>query len=136
MNARVLLPLALALGSCDLGWTLCTDEVVPAIEVEVRDATTGDPAACNALLVVRGRIDAIVSGLAVNLVAAGGTRFVLRALYGSSSNSPSVRGVRLPGGLLVQTLLDPFVLATLAVRRWITAHLDELPTVAELDTDA
>ncbi|MGS0683863.1 TM0106 family RecB-like putative nuclease [Nakamurella sp. GG22] len=28
------------------------------------------------------------------------------------------------------------VLATLAVRRWITAHLGELPTVAELDTDA
>ncbi len=28
------------------------------------------------------------------------------------------------------------VLATLAVRRWITGHLDELPTVAELDSDA
>ncbi len=68
----------------------------------------------HALLVVRGRIDAIVSGLAINLVAAGGTRFVLRALYGSSSNSPSVRGVRLPGGLFLQTLLDPFVLATIA----------------------
>ncbi len=28
------------------------------------------------------------------------------------------------------------VLATLAVRRWISGHLDELPTVAELDADA
>jgi hypothetical protein len=53
VNTRLRLPLALALGSCDLGGTLCTAEVVPAIEVEVRDATTGAPAACNALLVVR-----------------------------------------------------------------------------------
>ncbi len=70
----------------------------------------------HALLVVHGRIDAIVSGLAINLVAAGGTRFLLRALYGSSSNSPSVRGIRLfeSSGLLVKTLLDPFVVLTIA----------------------
>jgi general nucleoside transport system permease protein len=70
----------------------------------------------HALLVVRGRIDAIVSGLAMNLVASGGTRFVLRALYGSSSNSPSVRGVRFgeSWGLAARTILDPFVLLTLA----------------------
>ena len=80
----------------------------------------------HALLVVRGRVDAIVSGLAINLVAAGGTRFVLRALYGSSSNSPSVRGFRLGeswglpshpheyAGAFARTLLDPFVLLTLA----------------------
>jgi general nucleoside transport system permease protein len=71
----------------------------------------------HALLVVRGRIDAIVSGLAINLAAAGGTRFILRALYGSSSNSPSVRGVRFGEGwgLVARTLLDPFLLLTLAV---------------------
>ncbi|MBN9168235.1 MAG: ABC transporter permease [Myxococcales bacterium] len=70
----------------------------------------------HAALVVRGRIDAIVSGLAINLVAAGGTRFALRALYGSSSNSPSVRGVRYGDdwGLVLRTLLDPFLLLTLA----------------------
>jgi simple sugar transport system permease protein len=70
----------------------------------------------HALLVVRGRIDAIVSGLAINLVASGGTRFLLRALYGSSSNSPSVRGVRLGegAGLALRTVLDPFLLLTLA----------------------
>ncbi len=70
----------------------------------------------HALLVVRGRVDAIVSGLAINLVAAGGTRVVLRALYGSSSNSPSVRGVGIAEswGLLGRTLLDPFLLLTLA----------------------
>jgi general nucleoside transport system permease protein len=43
-------------------------------------------------LAVRARVDAIVSGIALNIAAAGGTRFLLRALYGSSSNSPSVKG--------------------------------------------
>jgi simple sugar transport system permease protein len=79
-------------------------------------------AACGGMLglvhvgvVVLGRIDAIVSGLAINLAAAGGTRFLLRALYGSSSNSPSVRGVRVGEGwgLFARTLTDPFVLLTL-----------------------
>jgi simple sugar transport system permease protein len=71
----------------------------------------------HALLVVRGRIDAIVSGIALNLVAAGGTRFLLRALYGSSSNSPSIQGLRFDesAGLVARTLLDPFLLATLAI---------------------
>jgi simple sugar transport system permease protein len=76
----------------------------------------------HAWLVVRGRVDAIVSGIAINLAAVGGTRFVLRALYDSSSNSPPVAGFRglagLPSdgvGLLVRTCLDPMALATLAL---------------------
>jgi len=71
----------------------------------------------HALLVVRGRIDAIVSGIALNLVAAGGTRFLLRALYGSSSNSPSIAGLRDPIGrnVLVSALRDPFLVATVAI---------------------
>lgn len=70
--------------------------------------------ALHASLVVRGRIDAIVSGIALNLVAAGGTRFMLRALYGSSSNSPSV-SVRFmeSWGTLAQTVFDPFLVLTL-----------------------
>jgi len=63
---------------------------------------------------VYGKVDAIVSGIALNLVAAGGTRFVLRALYASSSNSPRVEGFRLSwlegdsdALLLLRTLLDP-----------------------------
>lgn len=70
----------------------------------------------HATLSVRARIDAIVSGIVINLVAAGGTRVMLRALYGSSSNSPSVPGLRFLAdqGLLVRTLLDPFVLGTVA----------------------
>jgi simple sugar transport system permease protein len=68
-------------------------------------------------LVVRGRIDAIVSGIALNVIAMGGTRFVLRALYGSSSNSPSISGLRFAEGwsLVAKTLTDPFLLAMLAV---------------------
>ena len=60
-------------------------------------------------LVVGSRIDAIVSGLALNLAAVGGTRFLLRALYGSSSNSPSIEGIRVS-----HVLFDPFLLATIA----------------------
>lgn len=81
----------------------------------------------HALLVVRGRVDAIVSGLALNLMAAGGVRFALRALYGSSSNSPSVRGVQIVegAGLLRRTVVDPFVLLTLllaAIVAWSLAR--------------
>jgi general nucleoside transport system permease protein len=83
--------------------------------------------AAHAVIVVRGGVDAIVSGLAVNLAAAGGTRFVLRSLYGSSSNSPSIRGFGLafsatggPGGtaLLGRTLVDPTTLAAGALVAW------------------
>ncbi|MBX3231655.1 MAG: ABC transporter permease [Labilithrix sp.] len=79
----------------------------------------------HAALVVKGRIDAIVSGLAINLAAAGGTRVVLRALYDSSSNSPTIPGVRIGGGLFVRTLFDPFVLLTVAacgVAAWMLAR--------------
>lgn len=71
----------------------------------------------HATLVVRGRVDAIVSGIALNLIAAGGTRFLLRALYDSSSNSPSIRGFRFDEGwgLFARTVFDPFLLATVAV---------------------
>lgn len=78
--------------------------------------------ALHAVIVVRGRVDAIVSGLAVNLAAAGGTRFLLRTLYDSSSNSPPVEGFRVAGlgggsgvALLARTALDPLTLATAAL---------------------
>jgi len=76
----------------------------------------------HALIVVRGRADAIVSGIAINLAAVGGTRFVLRALYDSSSNSPPVSGFRPLAGagaggfaLLIRTCIDPLALATAAL---------------------
>jgi general nucleoside transport system permease protein len=69
---------------------------------------------------VAWQVDAIVSGIAINLTAAGATRFLLRALYGSSSNSPGVAGFSSlatgagSGALLLRTLAEPlFVLATL-----------------------
>jgi general nucleoside transport system permease protein len=83
--------------------------------------------AAHAVIVVRGGVDAIVSGLAMNLAAAGGTRFVLRSLYGSSSNSPSIRGFALAssamdgpgaGALLGRTLLDPTTLAAASLVAW------------------
>lgn len=89
-------------------------------------------AGAHALVVVLGRVDAIVSGIALNLIAAGGTRFLLRALYHSSSNSPSVDGFRFGalegasgGKLLVRTLLDPTTLlavAATAISGWALLH--------------
>lgn len=72
---------------------------------------------------VRRDVDAIVSGIALNLIAMGGTRFLLRALYGSSSNSPTVPGFpgilggsASPLALVVDTVLSPLtVLALLAL---------------------
>ncbi len=76
----------------------------------------------HAVVVVRGRVDGIVSGVAIQLLAAAGTRFTLRALYDSASNSPSIEGFRLgPAGAgateaLARVLLDPIAwLALVAV---------------------
>jgi simple sugar transport system permease protein len=67
-------------------------------------------------LVVRARVDAVVSGIAINLLAYAATRLGLSALYDSSSNSPSIEGFRFgPTGsagvdLLARVLLDPVTL--------------------------
>ncbi len=70
----------------------------------------------HAAAVLYGRANAIVSGLALNLIASGGTRFLLRAFYDSSSNSPQipVLGSR-TGSLAVVTLLDPMTWFVAAV---------------------
>jgi len=73
----------------------------------------------HATITERGRIDAIVSGVAINIAAAGATRVILRALYQSSSNSPSIEGFRShvvgSGGaaMLARVASDPMFLATL-----------------------
>lgn len=66
----------------------------------------------HAAAVLYGRANAIVSGLALNLLASGGTRFLLRAFYDSSSNSPAIKSIGTglagrEGSLVVATLLDP-----------------------------
>ncbi|MFP6683662.1 MAG: ABC transporter permease [Polyangiaceae bacterium] len=76
----------------------------------------------HAWLVERTRIDAVVSGIALNLLAYSMTRLLLQALYDSASNSPSIEGFRVgptgTGGwqMLARVLLDPVtVLAVLAI---------------------
>ncbi|MFO0676396.1 MAG: ABC transporter permease [Polyangiaceae bacterium] len=65
------------------------------------------------IVVEYGRASAIVSGLAINVLAAAGSRFALRALYDSSSNSPAVAGFEGfasagPGvGRVFAALVDP-----------------------------
>lgn len=70
----------------------------------------------HAVAVLYGRANAIVSGLALNLLASGGTRFLLRALYDSSSNSPAIAPLtNAHGSLVVATLIDPMT--------WIVAAI-------------
>lgn len=143
---------ATPIGLAALGGTLSERSGVPNIALEgvmlssalasvAVHAATGSPlvgllagismgallGAIHAGLVVHARIDAIVSGLALNLVAAGGTRALLRALYHSSSNSPTVAGFRIAslegssgGALLLRALCDPttwlFVVSTVLLR--------------------
>jgi general nucleoside transport system permease protein len=47
-------------------------------------------AGLHALITVGARADQILSGLALNLLALGGTRSLLKVLYASSSNSPRI----------------------------------------------
>jgi len=70
--------------------------------------------AVHAAVTELGRIDAIVSGVAINIVALGGTRVIMRALYQSSSNSPSIDGFGSHGsGMLARVALDPMSGATI-----------------------
>ena len=79
-------------------------------------------AALHALVTVTFRADAITSGIGINLLAAGVTRFVLVTVFHSSSNSPRVDGLpdlpfnalhALPG--LGALLVAPLVLLALAL---------------------
>jgi simple sugar transport system permease protein len=75
--------------------------------------------ALHGVLTERARVHAVVSGIAVNLLAMAGTRLALRGLYDSSSNSPSIEGFRFgPTGssgwaLLARVLSDPVTLLAL-----------------------
>jgi general nucleoside transport system permease protein len=75
--------------------------------------------------VVKARVDAIVSGIALNIIAFGLSRVVLRVLFDSASNSP-----RLPGfgwgtweHPLPRVLADPVVLLAIALVPGIWALL-------------
>ena len=74
----------------------------------------------HAVLVERARIHAVISGIALNLLAYAGTRLALRGLFDSASNSPGIAGFRFgPTGssgaaMLARFFLDPVTLAALA----------------------
>ncbi len=74
----------------------------------------------HAVLVERTRVHAVISGIALNLLAAAGTRLALRGLFQSATNSPSIDGFRLgpTGGsgaaMLARFFLDPVTLAAIA----------------------
>ncbi|MFN8549535.1 MAG: ABC transporter permease [Candidatus Eisenbacteria bacterium] len=80
-------------------------------------------AAIHALVTVRGKADQILSGLALNLLAVGATRSLLKLLYGSASNSPRIEGItglglHLPPGFeaVAEIVSSPFfILAVIAI---------------------
>ena len=73
-------------------------------------------AAIHALVTVYGKADQILSGLALNLLALGGTRALLKTLFASSSNSPRIEGIepfidaRGPFGAILGLLTHPLFL--------------------------
>ncbi|CAN5373414.1 ABC transporter permease [soil metagenome] len=51
----------------------------------------------HAIVTVIVKADQIISGLAINMLMFGGTKFLLKVLYGSASNSPRIGGIRMAG---------------------------------------
>lgn len=86
-------------------------------------------ASLHALVTITFRADQITSGIGINLLAAGLTRFVLVSVFHSSSNSPRVVGlpdlplgqlVHVPGlGALLATPLVPLTLLLVPVATWL-----------------
>jgi simple sugar transport system permease protein len=74
--------------------------------------------AIHAALCVNGGADQVIVGVGINLLALGASRFVLKLLYGSSSNGPRVVGFEETwwGSLGVTSVLaTPLVLAGVAL---------------------
>ena len=69
----------------------------------------------HALVSLRFRADQVVSGIAINLLVIGLTRFLLKLFFGSSSNSPRVGGFAFDP-LLVIGVFAPVALAWLIYR--------------------
>jgi simple sugar transport system permease protein len=84
-------------------------------------------AALHALVTVGFRADQITSGLAINLLAAGATKFVLTLVFHSSSNSSRVPGLpvwdvlaRVPAiGTVLGTPLIPITVLLVVLGRWL-----------------
>lgn len=114
---------------CSVAAALATGSVVAGVLVGV--AMGALLSVLHAWLSEHTRIDAVVSGIALNLLAYSATRLALRAFYDSASNSPAIEGFRFgPTGsagwqLLARVLFDPVtVLAAgcVALSPWLLAH--------------
>ena len=80
-------------------------------------------AALHAAVTVWGKADQILCGLALNLLALGATRGLLKVLYGSASNSPRIPGIEpivASSSALTNVLTHPLFL--LAVALVLLAH--------------
>jgi simple sugar transport system permease protein len=69
-------------------------------------------AGLHALVTIRWRVNQIVSGVAINLLASGLTKLLLQVQFHSASNSPRVEAAALPGGttgLVLLALASPFL---------------------------
>lgn len=88
-------------------------------------ALCGVLTAClHAVISIRFRADQIISGVAINLLSVGLTKFFLKLFFDSSSNSPRVEGLSviplIPGGsrlaeTLNQTIGHPLVILTVLI---------------------
>jgi simple sugar transport system permease protein len=81
-------------------------------------------ASLHAIASLRFRADQVVSGIAINLLAVGTTRFFLRFAFDSSSNSPRVAGFGGEGGVF-GAFANPVVwigLLTVPVIAWLLAR--------------
>jgi ABC-type uncharacterized transport system permease subunit len=104
------------------GATVAADAAGSATAGYASGAAAGGMAALLvAALVLPLRANQVTTGVALNLLADGLTRFVLKAVYDSSSNSPRIGAFGESGAGLVGTLANPLVLATVAAV--ILAHL-------------
>jgi simple sugar transport system permease protein len=106
-------------------WSLHDPWLALACAVLAGMATAG----LHALITVVFRADQITSGIGLNLLAAGLTRFVLVTVFHSSSNSPRVAGLpdlplgalaRVPAlGPLLATPLVPITLLLVPLATWL-----------------
>ncbi len=71
-------------------------------------------AALHALVSLWFRVDQIVSGVALNMLAMGSTEFLMWILYGSGSNSPRI-DLAAPGGMIGELLVELPLLTILAL---------------------
>ncbi len=114
---------------CSIATALASGSVVLGLLVGVLSGAL--LSVLHAWLVERTRVDAVVSGIALNLLAYSGTRLALRAIFDSASNSPAIEGFRFgPTGtagwqLLARVLLDPvslLAIAAVATSPWLLAN--------------